>query len=123
MTKVDEKTLSVAAQWCACLRDPKGTTTAVERWLAWAEADELNLEAFEHIAELGNRLGRLDDSTRQQWAIEFARRSPSSCRLIRFAIAVTLLLALLGSYLCLGPLFDKSGIAHAATHLHVGRDL
>jgi ferric-dicitrate binding protein FerR (iron transport regulator) len=52
MTKVDEKTLSVAAQWCACLRDPKGTTTAVERWLAWAEADELNLEAFEHIANL-----------------------------------------------------------------------
>lgn len=120
MAKVpDEKTLSAAAQWWACLRDPKGTTTAVERWLEWTEADELNLEAFEHIAELGNRLGKLDDSTQQQWAIEFARRPPSSCLPIGFAIAVTLLLALVGSYLCLEPLFDKSGVVNAATHLHI----
>jgi hypothetical protein len=34
---------------------------------------------------------------------------------------MTLLLALLGSYLYLGPLFGKSGVVNAATHLHIDR--
>jgi transmembrane sensor len=70
----DKNTLHEAAGWWTRLRDPSDIAEATEHWLEWTKEDELNLVAFEYIAELANRLGTLGDITRQQWASEFARR-------------------------------------------------
>ncbi|MFZ0869877.1 MAG: hypothetical protein WAM90_04015 [Rhodanobacter sp.] len=70
----DKDTLCEAAIWWTRLRDPCDIAEATEHWLRWTKEDELNLVAFEYIAELANWLGTLDDITRQQWASEFSRR-------------------------------------------------
>ncbi|OOG49470.1 FecR domain-containing protein [Rhodanobacter sp. C01] len=100
MTKIlDEKTMCAAAEWWTRLRDPNGAAKTMDQWLEWTQADECNLEAFERVTELGNRLGCLDDVTRRQWANEFARRPAPRQRWLPLAAAASALLALFGSYL------------------------
>ena len=96
---LDEKTLHAAAEWWTRLRDPSEAADTVEQWLEWTQADERNLEAFERVTELGNRLGTLDDITRRRWAGEFARQPASPRSRFPLAAAASTLLALFSGYL------------------------
>jgi transmembrane sensor len=101
---MDEKTLHAAADWWTRLRDPNGAAETVEQWLEWTGADERNLAAFEHVTEFGNRLGTIDDLTRQQFVREFARPAvvlPAVAprRWFPLAAAASAVLALVGGYL------------------------
>jgi ferric-dicitrate binding protein FerR (iron transport regulator) len=75
----DKNTLYEAAGWWTRLRDSSDIAEATEHWLKWTREDDLNLVAFEYIAELASWVSTLDDDTRQHWASEFARR-PTSWR-------------------------------------------
>lgn len=98
-TILDEKTLRTAAEWWTRLRAPDSNVQTMEAWLEWTEADARHLEAFERVTELGNRLGTLDDVTRQQWAKEFARPAAPTRRWIPLAAAASAVLALSAGYL------------------------
>jgi transmembrane sensor len=96
---LDEKTLSAAAEWWTRLRDPSDDAKTVEQWLEWTQADERNLEAFERVTELGDRLGTLDDITRRHWAGEFARKPAQSRSKLPLALAAASVLVLFCGYL------------------------
>jgi transmembrane sensor len=96
---LDEKTLYAAAVWWTRLRDPSEDTKAVEQWLEWSQADERNLEAFERVTELGNRLGTLDDLTRRRWAGEFARQPARPRSRFPLAAAAGTVLVVFSGYL------------------------
>jgi len=115
-TILDEKILRTAAEWWTRLRAPDSDAQTMEQWLAWSEADTRHLEAFERVTELGNRMGTLDDVTRQQWAKEFARRPVPSRRWIPLAAAASTVLAVSGGYLAwnhLGTDITPQGYASA----------
>lgn len=95
----DEKTLHAAADWWTRLRDPSGAAETVEQWLDWTRADESHIDAFEHVAELGNRLGTLDEAARQQLVDEFVRPAVSPRRWLPLAAAASVALALFGGYI------------------------
>ncbi|MBB5360211.1 transmembrane sensor [Rhodanobacter sp. ANJX3] len=101
--RMDEKTLHAAADWWTRLRDPSEAARTVEHWLEWIGADDRHLEAFEQVTELGDRLGSLDDLTRQQFMREFARPvavppAASPRRWLPLAAAAAAVLVLVGSY-------------------------
>ncbi|HWX66915.1 MAG TPA: FecR domain-containing protein [Rhodanobacter sp.] len=99
---IDEKILHAAADWWTRLRDPDGAGATMEQWLEWTGADERHLEAFERVTELGNRLGTLDDITRQLLVREFARPAavPTAMpqRWFPLAAAASAVLTVVGGY-------------------------
>jgi transmembrane sensor len=95
---MDEKILHAAADWWMRLRDSSGAGATMEQWLEWTGEDERHLEAFERVTELGNRLGTLDDITRQQFVREFSRPTAVPRRWIPLAAAASAVLTLVGGY-------------------------
>ncbi|WP_266156663.1 FecR family protein [Dyella silvatica] len=99
---LDASTLHAAADWWTRLRDPNGAAETVEQWLAWTEAGDQHLEAFERVNDIGNRFGALDEVSRRQLIAEFARPAPavaSPRRWLPLAAAASTVLVLLGGYL------------------------
>ena len=120
---LDQKTLYAAAEWWTRLRDPNDDAKTVEQWLEWTQADERNLEAFERVTELGDRLGSLDDITRRQWANEFARQPAPSRSRVPLAAAASAMLVLFSGYLAWNHLKSRVTPQDYASTVAQNRDI
>ena len=120
---LDEKTLSAAAEWWTRLRDPNDDAKTVEQWLEWTQADERNLEAFERVTELGDRLGTLDDITRRHWAGEFARKPAQSRSKLPLALAAASVLVLFCGYLAWNHLEARATTQDYVSTVAQNRDI
>jgi transmembrane sensor len=120
---LDEKTLYAAAEWWTRLRDPKDDARTVEQWLEWTQADERNLEAFERVTELGDRLGKLDDITRRHWAGEFARKPAPSHSKLPLALAAACALVLFSGYLAWNHLEARATTQDYVSTVAQNRDI
>jgi transmembrane sensor len=72
--------VQAAADWWVRLREADANGEAVEQWLAWTGQDARHLAAFERVSELAERLGGLDQVSRQGLIRAFAHPAPASSR-------------------------------------------
>ncbi|RUL73084.1 FecR family protein [Dyella choica] len=75
--------LRAAADWWVRLRAAGADGEVIEQWLAWTGEDERNLQAFERMNELAERLGTLDKVSRQGLIRAFVRFAPTPVPALR----------------------------------------
>ncbi|RDS79306.1 DUF4974 domain-containing protein [Dyella monticola] len=88
--------VSAAADWWVRLREPDAEGKHVEQWLTWVNEDERHLAAFERMNDLAERLGTLDQVSRQSLIKAFAASTAAGRRLgVWWAAAASILVAVL----------------------------
>jgi transmembrane sensor len=109
--RVDAETLHTAADWWVRLRAPHVPDETMEQWLDWTALDERNLDAYERVTDLANRLGTLDADAQRQFVNEFAPAAAPSRRWIPLAVAASFVaLITLGGVLS----WNQYGASHAS---------
>lgn len=88
--------VGAAADWWVRLREPDAEGRHVEAWLTWIHEDERHLAAFERINELAERLGQLDQVSRQSLIKAFAgAAAKGGHHRAAWAVAASILVAVL----------------------------
>lgn len=81
--------LHVAADWWVRLRAPDATDDTVEQWLAWTLEDPRHIATFERINAFAEKLGSLDDVSRQSLAKAFGKSAAPERRWVPLAAAAS----------------------------------
>ena len=118
----DEVLLRTAAEWWVQLREADDDQGTIMRWLAWIEADERHLAAFEHVSRLAAELAGVDDVTRARMIRKFDV-SPARRRLQWAAAAVLVLGVALAGYAGWTRYFPEQPWQTYASAVAVNRDI
>ncbi|GLQ88069.1 FecR family protein [Dyella flagellata] len=100
--KQQDPVVQAAADWWVRLREADAGGEVIEQWLEWAGQDERHLETFERLNELAERLGGLDQVSRQGLIRAFARPAPPQRRWFPLAAAASIAAVMLSGALYVG---------------------
>lgn len=92
----------IAADWWVRLREPDADSDVVERWLTWTNEDRRHLETFERVNALAERLGKLDQPSRETLIHAFAHPVPPRRRWLPLAAAASVAAVVLAGAVYIG---------------------